>query len=253
MSDSAGAVRDGKTPRHLAVIMDGNGRWAQNRRRPRAAGHRAGVKATKRIVRLTRERGIPYLTLFAFSSENWYRPEAEVGLLMDLFLQTLRREVKDLRSNDVRIRFIGEHQRFPASLRREMDEAEALTEDCEGLNLTVAVGYGGRWDLVNAMRELLRQVKSGRLSPKQVSEEHLTRSLSLSYAPDPDLFVRTGGECRISNFLLWNLAYTELYFTEALWPDFDAAALDAALAWFASRQRRFGRVPGQADKATRSS
>lgn len=243
MSDSSPAAGDAKLPRHLAVIMDGNGRWAQNRHRPRAAGHRAGVKATKRIVRLSRERGIPYLTLFAFSSENWYRPESEVGLLMDLFLQTLRREVRELCANNVRIRFIGDHERFPRGLRREMEDAETLTEDCDGLNLTIAVGYGGRWDIAEAAREVLRQVQAGRLSPDELTEERIARSLSLAHAPDPDLFVRTGGECRISNFLLWNLAYTELYFTESLWPDFDDAALDEALTWFASRQRRFGRVP----------
>jgi len=238
-------VIQGHTPQHVAVIMDGNGRWAQRRMLPRAAGHRAGVRATRRVVRMARERGIDYLTLFAFSSENWQRPDTEVGLLMDLFLQTLRRELDELRDNDVCIRFIGDHSRFPSGLRHQMEDAEALTEDSTGLNLIIAVGYGGRWDIVNAARSLVAQAQAGQLSAEDVTGERLERCLSLAQVPDPDLFVRTGGECRISNFLLWNLAYTELYFTERLWPDFDGEALDAALAWFARRQRRFGRVPGQ--------
>lgn len=247
MSDSHDSKRARKLPRHVAIIMDGNGRWAQNRMLPRAAGHRAGARATRRIVRTARRRGIGYLTLFAFSSENWQRPDSEVALLMDLFRHTLKRELDELRQNNVRLRFIGDHARFPSGLRREMEEAEALTEDGSDLNLIIAAGYGGRWDILNATRELVTQAHAGRLSPDKVTCERFERCLSLAQVPDPDLFVRTGGECRISNFLLWNLAYTELYFTERLWPDFDAAAFDAALAWFGRRQRRFGRVPGPSD------
>lgn len=247
MSYSPHSKRARKIPRHVAIIMDGNGRWAQNRMMPRVAGHKAGARATRRIVRTARQRGIDYLTLFAFSSENWQRPDSEVGLLMDLFQHTLKRELDELRQNNVRLRFIGDRSRFPRGLRREMEEAEALTEDSEGLNLTIAAGYGGRWDIVNATRHLVAEACAGRLSPDQVTGERIGDFLSLAQLPDPDLFVRTGGECRISNFLLWNLAYTELYFTERLWPDFDADALDAALAWFRRRQRRFGRVPGQSN------
>lgn len=229
-------------PRHVAIIMDGNGRWAQQRRLPRAAGHRAGVKATRRIVREAARRGVEVLSLFAFSSENWYRPASEVGLLMDLFLRTLQREVEDLRRHDIRIRFVGDHDAFPVGLREQMERAESITAGNSGLDLVVAVGYGGRWDMAQAARALARDVEDGRLQAADVDAERLGARLSLARLPDPDLFVRTGGEYRISNFLLWNLAYTELYFTDVLWPDFDEAELELAINWFAGRERRFGRV-----------
>ncbi len=222
--------------------MDGNGRWAQRRHLPRAAGHRAGVKATRRIVREVARRGVEVLSLFAFSSENWQRPATEVGLLMDLFLRTLQREIDDLRRNDICISFIGDHDAFPDGLRKQMADAEATTAGNSGLKLMVAVGYGGRWDMGQAARALALEVEQGRLQAAQVDAEHLGSHLSLGDLPDPDLFVRTGGEYRISNFLLWNLAYTELYFTDVLWPDFGEEELQRAFDWFAGRERRFGRV-----------
>ncbi len=232
-------------PRHVAIVMDGNGRWARRRGKARNAGHRAGVRAARRIVEACGERDIEVLTLFAFSSENWSRPPAEVKMLMRLFVEALQREVADLHANDVRLRFIGERANLPADLVRQMHESEALTANNAGLRLNVAVSYGGRWDVVCAVREIAAAVGRGELDSADIDEQSIEARLSLQGMPDPDLFIRTGGEKRVSNFLLWNLAYSEFFFSEKLWPDFDAAALDHAIADFASRQRRFGRTAEQ--------
>ncbi|MGF1613159.1 MAG: isoprenyl transferase [Gammaproteobacteria bacterium] len=238
-----------RVPRHVAVIMDGNGRWARNRHLPRIAGHRAGVEAVRAVVRRCAERGVRVLTLFAFSSENWRRPADEVRLLMGLFATALEQEVSKLHQHDVRLRVIGDRSAFDPRLQRLIDQAEQLTERNEGLNLMVAANYGGRWDLIQAMRRLAYRVNRGELSVEAIDEQVVQSALSFNDFPDPDLFVRTGGESRISNFLLWQLAYTELYFTPLLWPDFGAKALDDALAWYASRERRFGRTGEQIAKA----
>ena len=225
----------GTPPRHIAIIMDGNGRWARKRGLPRHAGHKAGLSAARRVIEHCAARGVESLTLFTFSSENWQRPEGEVSRLMELFLGALGKDVKELHGNGIRVRFIGDRAAFSAKLQQGMAEGEALTAGNRKMTLNVAVGYGGRWDVLDAARRLARE---GRL--QEVDEAGFTAALSLGGQPDPDLFIRTGGEQRISNFLLWNLAYSELYFSDALWPDFDTQALDAAFAWFATRQRRFG-------------
>ena len=232
-------------PRHVAVIMDGNGRWARQRSLPRHAGHRAGVKSVRTIVENSARCGVEYLTLFAFSSENWRRPEEEVGMLMSLFLEALRREVKDLHKNNVRLRFIGERERLNDKLREKIGDAEALTAKNGGLRLQVAVAYGGRWDIVEAARSVAARAASGEISTDDIDDAAFAAELQLGSAPDPDLLIRTGGEQRISNFLLWNLAYAELWFTDVLWPDFDEAEFDAALAHFSRRQRRYGHTGDQ--------
>ncbi|UCC15624.1 MAG: isoprenyl transferase [Gammaproteobacteria bacterium] len=229
-------------PEHVAVIMDGNGRWARSRGMPRAAGHRAGVKSAKAIVQACGERGIRVLTLFAFSSENWSRPRSEVSALMKLMLEALGREVNELAQKGVQLRFVGARHRLSEDIQNRMANAEQCTSGNDKLILVIALGYGGRWDLVQAAQELAREVRDGGLEPEAIDEESISRHLSLAPLPDPDLLIRTGGESRISNFLLWNLAYSELYFTDCLWPDFDSSGLDEALAFFASRDRRFGRV-----------
>ncbi|GAB6041471.1 isoprenyl transferase [Endothiovibrio diazotrophicus] len=234
-------------PRHVAIIMDGNGRWAERRKLPRHFGHKAGVDAVRKVVSACGERGIEVLTLFAFSSENWRRPAKEVGLLMELFLTTLQKEIKRLHKNKVRIRLIGDLSAFPEKLQQRIAEAERVTADNDGLTLVIAANYGGRWDIAQAAARLAGQVKAGTLEPGQVDAERLAAELSLADLPEPDLFIRTGGEQRISNFLLWQLAYTELYFTDRFWPDFDAEALDEAIASFGSRQRRFGMTGHQVE------
>jgi undecaprenyl diphosphate synthase len=233
------------SPQHVAIIMDGNGRWARSRGMPRVAGHRASVKVVRKIVEECAERKVGYLTLFAFSSENWLRPAEEVGVLMGLFLDALVREVADLHRNQVRLRFIGDRESLGAELKQRMQDAEALTAGNLGLGLMVAVAYGGRWDLAQACRSLAADVAAGKLLAAEISEEHIGARLALAGIPDPDLMIRTGGEQRISNFLLWNLAYTELYFTEALWPEFSPALLQQAFEYFAQRERRFGRTSAQ--------
>ncbi|TCT26084.1 polyprenyl diphosphate synthase [Thermomonas haemolytica] len=227
-------------PRHLAIVMDGNGRWAQQRHRPRLVGHRAGARAVNRCVEFCLQRGIAALTLFAFSSENWRRPAEEVGGLMKLFLGALEREVDELHRLGVRLRFIGERARFDAPLQARMQAAEALTAGNARLALTIAASYGGRQDIASAARALAEDVAAGRLRPEQIDEDALGARMALADLPAPDLFIRTGGELRISNFLLWQLAYTELWFTDTLWPEVDAGVLDAALADYAVRERRFG-------------
>jgi len=225
--------------------MDGNGRWARKRSLPRHAGHRAGVKSVRSIVKNSAKHGVEYLTLFAFSSENWRRPDEEVGMLMSLFLEALRREVAELHKNNVRLRFIGERERLDAKLIEKIENAEALTADNTGLRLQVAVAYGGRWDIVEAARTVAARVASGEIDASAIDEATYAAGLQLAAAPDPDLLIRTGGEQRISNFLLWNLAYAELWFTDVLWPDFGAADFEAALAHYAQRQRRYGHTGEQ--------
>ncbi len=233
-------------PRHIAIIMDGNGKWAAARGLPRHAGHEAGIDAVRTCVERCRALGIPALTIFAFSSENWLRPSDEVAQLMALFVNALDREVAELHANGVRLRFIGERGRLAVRLQARIAAAEAQTAANTGLALQVAVSYGGRWDIVRAVQKLAARCADGTLRPQDLTEEHVRASLELAGLPDPDLLIRTGGEHRISNFLLWNLAYTELYFTDINWPDFDAAALDRALDFYARRERRFGRTAEQA-------
>ncbi len=239
------AAKEG-IPRHIAVIMDGNGRWAKRRGLPRSAGHQAGVKRARAIVEACGKRGVTTLSLFAFSSENWRRPESEVGMLMKLFVDALQREVRTLNENGVRLRFIGQRDSLAAALQAQVREAEALTAHNEGLDLIIAVAYGGRWDIVNAARKLAADVSEGELQAADIDDATFAQTLALGALPDVDLLVRTGGEQRISNFLLWHLAYAELYFSDCLWPDFDTADLDSALQFYATRQRRFGLTPEQA-------
>ncbi len=231
--------------RHVAIIMDGNGRWARSRGLPRPAGHRASVKVVRRVVEDCAARGVEYLTLFAFSSENWRRPAEEVGVLMSLFLDALEREVSALHENRVRLTFIGDRSTLSAELVRRMRASERLTEGNRGLTLVVAVGYGGRWDMANAARLLAQDVAAGRRAPESIDEAAIASKLALAGIPDPDLLIRTGGERRISNFLLWNLAYSEFYFCETLWPAFGAEHLEAAFAYFDARERRYGKTSAQ--------
>jgi undecaprenyl diphosphate synthase len=229
-----------EVPRHIAIIMDGNGRWAKKRLMPRIAGHRKGVESVRTIVQACAERGVEQLTLFAFSSENWRRPQEEVSLLMELFMRALKSEVAKLHKNGIRFRAIGALEAFGPAIRDLIAEAETRTEHNTRLVLNIAANYGGRWDVLQAINRLLASGHQGR-----VGEADLATHLCLADAPEPDLFIRTGGERRISNFLLWQLAYTELYFTDTLWPDFDAAALDKAIASYHRRERRFGRTSEQ--------
>jgi len=239
------------TPRHVAIIMDGNGRWAKERHLPRVAGHRAGVENVRAVVGACADNGVEVLTLFAFSSENWRRPPTEVRLLLDLFLTTLKSEVAALDRNGVSLRVIGDRDAFPRRLREAIEAAERRTEANERLKLVIAANYGGRWDIAQAARSLALDVREGTLTPADVTPERIQARLSLADLPEPDLFIRSGGEQRVSNFLLWQLAYTELYFTDTLWPDFDAAEFEKALASFAARQRRFGMTGDQvADDTT---
>ncbi|MFQ5546957.1 MAG: polyprenyl diphosphate synthase [Woeseia sp.] len=232
-------------PRHVAVIMDGNGRWAQMRSQPRHAGHRAGVRAVREIVEVAAKRGVGFLTLFAFSSENWQRPQEEVSRLMSLFLEALQRELDELHRNKVRLRFVGSRHRLKAGLVRTIEAAEEETRANSGLNLIVAVAYGGRWDIVSAARKLSRKVAGGEMTVNDINEERFAGELALAGVPDPDLLIRTGGEQRISNFLLWNLAYSEIYFCDRLWPDFCERDFDHALTFYRMRQRRYGHTGEQ--------
>lgn len=232
-------------PRHVAIIMDGNGRWAKRLGRPRTAGHRQGVSAVRAIVEESIRRGIGTLTLFAFSSENWQRPRSEVNILMELFMSALRGEARRLHENGVRLVVIGERGAFPEKLQRRIKEAEDLTATNTALTLQVAANYGGRWDMLQAARRLVSDVQDGRLDLNAIDEGTVASRLSFPGLPEPDLFIRTGGERRLSNFILWQSAYAELYFTDVLWPDFDALAYGHALEDFAQRQRRFGRISEQ--------
>ena len=232
-------------PRHIAITMDGNGRWAAARGQPRSAGHKAGLKPVRLCVEACTALGVEALTLFAFSSENWHRPAEEVASLMGLFLEAIDREVSELHERGVRVRFIGDRRALSVRLQAQIASAEQRTAANQGLKLQIAVSYGGRWDIVQAARKLAEQCASGALQPRQLDERRFASALELGELPDADLLIRTGGERRISNFLLWNLAYAELYFTDRLWPDFDRGDLDAALDFFATRERRFGLTGGQ--------
>jgi len=233
-------------PRHIAIIMDGNGRWAKQRFLPRIAGHKRGVENVRNAVRACVERGVEFLTLFAFSSENWRRPQEEVSLLMQLFVAALEQEIAKLHENGIRFKVIGDLSRFEPQIVRLATDAEQLTRNNTRLTLTVAANYGGRWDIIQAVNRMLHgqpELANG------FGEADLSPYLSMAYAPEPDLFIRTGGEQRISNFLLWQLAYTEMYFTDTLWPDFDTAALERALVSYRQRERRFGRTSDQLQSA----
>lgn len=232
-------------PQHVAIIMDGNGRWAKSRSKPRHSGHRAGIKAVRETVENAAQSGVRFLTLFAFSSENWRRPVEEVSTLMSLFVEALQREVDDLHRNGVRLRFIGAREQLKERLRSRIAAAEQKTQENDGLTLMIAVSYGGHWDIVNAARTLAQRVADGVITPGDIDEERFAAELALADVPDPDLLIRTGGEQRISNFLLWNLAYAELYFCDCYWPDFARTEFDAALAHFARRQRRYGHTGEQ--------
>jgi len=231
-----------EVPKHIAVIMDGNGRWARKRFLPRIAGHKRGVETVRDLVKYCINLKVEYLTLFAFSSENWRRPTEEVSFLMGLFMQALKREVTKLHQNNIKLIMIGDRSRFDAELVSQIEASELLTANNTGLVLTIAANYGGRWDVLQAVNQM-------QLAAPQLAgfyrEDHLTPYLSMSYAPEPDLFIRTGGEKRISNFLLWQLAYTELYFTDTLWPDFNQDAFNLAIDSYQRRERRFGRTSEQ--------
>lgn len=229
-------------PTHIAIIMDGNGRWAQNRYMPRIAGHKQGVETVRGVIKACMERGVSFLTLFAFSSENWRRPSDEVASLMQLFLGALEQEITKLHENGIRFKVIGDLSRFEPKIVEFIDIGEKLTANNTQLTFTIAANYGGRWDIMQAMRKMMAQSIE---SPIQIDEEIFSKYLSMNYAPEPDLFIRTGGEYRISNFLLWQLAYTELYFTNTLWPDFDAQELELAIQSYQQRERRFGRTSEQ--------
>ena len=236
---------DSNNPRHIAIIMDGNGRWAQKRFMPRAVGHQAGVKAVRKIVEYCVTNKVEVLTLFAFSSENWRRPTAEVSLLMALFMATLQREINKLDRNNIRLRFIGDRTEFSEKLQQKMAEGEAQTQDNTAMTLIVAANYGGHWDMCQAFQQIAAKIAAGELQNQVISEQLISEHLSTAGLPDPDLFIRTGGEQRVSNFMLWQLAYAEMYFTTTLWPDFDQNSLEDAIKSFKSRQRRFGHTGEQ--------
>ena len=234
-------------PQHVAIIMDGNGRWAKSRSQPRHTGHRAGVKSVRETVESAAKRGVKYLTLFAFSSENWQRPQQEVSRLMNLFLEALQREADELHRNNVRLRFVGARAQLRPKLVRKIDAAEQQTKENSGLTLIVAVAYGGRWDIVNAARQLASKVAAEKMTIEDIGDAVFAQELALSGVPDPDLLIRTGGEQRISNFLLWNLAYSELYFCDCLWPDFREQEFDEAMNFYGMRQRRYGHTSEQVE------
>jgi undecaprenyl diphosphate synthase len=237
-------------PRHIAIVMDGNGRWAKARHRPRSFGHNAGRKAVREVIEACLREGVQALTLFAFSSENWQRPQDEVGALMSLFVRALDKEVEELHGHGVRLRFIGNLGAFDEPLRRRMHAAMTRTADNTSLQVDIAVSYGGRWDIVQASREVATAVARGELRVEDIDETRLGQEMSLAELPPLDLFIRTGGECRISNFLLWQVAYAELYFTDTLWPDFDQACLRQAIEDYARRERRYGRTGEQVATAS---
>lgn len=243
--------RPAAVPRHVAIIMDGNNRWARKRLLPGVAGHKAGVDAVRAVIEVCAEAGVEVLTLFAFSSENWQRPAEEVGALMELFLGALRRESRRLAENGIRLRIIGDRSRFHPDLQAAMAAAEERTAGSDRFVLQVAANYGGQWDILQAAQVLAREVREGRLDPEQISAERFQQQLATGDLPLPDLCIRTGGERRISNFLLWQLAYSELYFSDLYWPDFKHEAMRAALADFATRQRRFGKTSEQVEAEAR--
>ncbi|MBT5031185.1 MAG: di-trans,poly-cis-decaprenylcistransferase [Proteobacteria bacterium] len=232
-------------PRHVAIIMDGNGRWALDRGRTRVAGHKKGVDAVKEAIRFCRKNGITHLTLFAFSSENWSRPEREVATLMELFASALETQAKKLKDNGIRLKLVGDLTKFSKRIQRLAASAQAVTVDCDKMILNIAVNYGGQWDIVEAARKTFAHAQTEGVAFDEIIAQDLAANLALSQSPDPDLFIRTGGECRISNFMLWQLAYTELYFTDVLWPDFDSNEFSIALVAYQNRERRFGQTGQQ--------
>lgn len=234
-----------KAPKHIAIIMDGNGRWATKRNKYRTSGHKAGVESVRRTIRQSSKLGIKWLTLFAFSSENWSRPQKEVSMLMELFTRALKKEVPELHENGVRLNFIGNLSRFSNGLQKRMNNVAALTQNNDKMVLTIAVNYGGRWDVMQAAQKMAQAIQNNEINDNDVNEESFAQFLSMAEAPNPDLLIRTGGEMRISNFLLWQMAYTELYFTPTLWPDFDKECLNQALNSYHQRERRFGKTPKQ--------
>ena len=248
MSDNIDISNTTNIPKHVAIIMDGNGRWAQKRGSARIVGHKAGVETVRSVIQICVEKGIDVVTLFAFSSENWRRPEKEVTLLMSLFLMALQREVKKLHKNGVQLRIIGDVSAFDKKIQEQIIKAETLTKDNKTLVLNIAANYGGQWDITQSVKILAEKIEAGELKANDVSSELISQNLCMSDLPEPDLFIRTGGEERISNFLIWQLAYSELYFTDTLWPDFDRKAFEAALDSFAGRQRRFGHTGEQIEK-----
>ncbi|MFZ6874529.1 isoprenyl transferase [Undibacterium sp. Di27W] len=240
----------GAIPKHIAIIMDGNGRWATKRFLPRVAGHVKGVEAVRGMVEACAKRGVSYLTLFAFSSENWRRPAEEVSLLMRLFVTALEKEVAKMHANNIRLKVVGDLTRFDVQLQNMIIAAEEKTANNQGLTVTICANYGGRWDIIQAMNRLQKDRLAKGQAEQEVTEDQLADYLSMAYAPEPDLFIRTGGETRISNFLLWQLAYSEFYFTDTFWPDFDAAALDTSILSYQNRERRFGRTSAQVTEQT---
>ena len=235
-------------PKHVAIIMDGNGRWAEKKGSPRITGHKAGVETVRSVIQTCVEKGIDVVTLFTFSSENWRRPKKEVSLLMSLFLAALQREVKKLHKNDVRLKIVGDISAFDNKIQTQIKKSEELTKDNKKLVLNIAANYGGQWDITQAVKSLAGKVESGSLKAEEITTDLISQNLCMSELPEPDLFIRTGGEQRISNFLIWQLAYSELYFTDTLWPDFDRQAFELALESFAGRQRRFGHTGEQIEK-----
>ena len=239
------AANDKQVPRHIAIIMDGNGRWAKKRFLPRVMGHHAGVKSVHKMVNYCVDNHIDVLTLFAFSSENWRRPKEEVSLLMDLFISTMKKQIDKLHGHNVQVRFIGDRTAFSKKLQETIAQSEQRTQNNTGLTLVIAANYGGRWDICQAVKVIASQVAAGDLKIEQIDESAINQHLSITDLPEPDLFIRTGGEKRISNFLLWQLAYTELYYTQTLWPDFNIKSLEEAILDFSTRQRRFGHTGDQ--------
>ncbi len=235
----------GGSPKHIAIIMDGNGRWAKQKDLPRIAGHKAGVATLQKIVNFSVKEGIEILTVYAFSSENWKRPSGEISVLMELFNTSLQKHLQELHDNNVRLRFIGNLSVFSEKLRQLMTDTKNMTTNNAGLELVIAVNYGGRWDITNAFKTLNQKISNKELKPEDICEDLIGKFMCLSDLADPDLFIRTGGEMRISNYLLWQLAYTEFYFDDCLWPDFDTINLEKALEWYAGRERRFGRTSKQ--------
>ena len=235
-------------PKHIIIIMDGNGRWAEQNGLLRSAGHKAGVKVLRNLIEHAVQLELTTITVYAFSRENWQRPKKEVQLLLELFISSLESEVKDLHANNIKLNFIGEMDKFPDKLKKSMNESESLTSNNSKLTLNVAINYSGRWDIYNALLSIIDDMATKKITKKEIDEKLINKKLSLANYDEPDLLIRTGGERRLSNYLLWQIAYTEMYFTDILWPDFNTNQFDLALAWYAERQRRFGKTSEQIGK-----
>ncbi len=235
-------------PKHIIIIMDGNGRWAEQNGLLRSAGHKAGVKVLRNLIEHAVQLELTTITVYAFSRENWQRPKKEVQLLLELFISSLESEVKDLHANNIKLNFIGEMDKFPDKLKKSMNESESLTSNNSKLTLNVAINYSGRWDIYNALLSIIDDMATKKITKKEIDEKLINKKLSLANYDEPDLLIRTGGERRLSNYLLWQIAYTEMYFTDILWPDFNTNQFDLALAWYAKRQRRFGKTSEQIGK-----